>query len=153
MFPRYHALYGFLFSVLIVYIFPDIGLLGGIIIFLSSVLIDVDHYLTFVYDHKNISLTKAYRWHINAEKKLLSMPREERNKTFISFCFLHGFETVSLLVLVGYLIHEYFFFVAIGFAFHLFLDLIDEPKYVDRLDKFSLIYDYFKFKKLNKLEL
>ena len=46
----------------------------------------------------------------------------------------------------------FLFRVFIGVTFHLILDLIEEISWEGRIDKISLIYDYFKFKKLKLIE-
>ena len=47
MYPKHHILLGFIFSVFVFILFPKIGILGVSIIFLSSFLIDVDHYIGY----------------------------------------------------------------------------------------------------------
>ncbi|MDP2673070.1 MAG: hypothetical protein Q8O84_04625, partial [Nanoarchaeota archaeon] len=60
MLPKYHVLFGFLFSLILFLIFPFIGLSGFLIIFISSVLIDIDHYLFYVFKNRIFSINKAY---------------------------------------------------------------------------------------------
>lgn len=147
MYPKQHIIFGFIFTALIYLAFPQFGILGAITIFLSSVLIDVDHYLYYVFEKREISLIKAYNWfHINTSY-WLKLSREERNKHKGVFMFLHGSEILLLVFLSGYFLNDFFYFVLIGFSFHLFLDIIVIMKNQDRLDKLSVIHDYLKFRK------
>src|SRR3989344_2064766 len=65
MLPKYHALLGFIFSAIVFLIFPQIKLIGALIIFLSSFLIDVDHYLYYIIIKKDFSLKNAYNYHLD----------------------------------------------------------------------------------------
>ena len=151
MLPKTHFLFGILLSFILVYFF-DFSLVGGIIIVLATVLIDVDHYLYYVYLKKDWNLKNAFSWFVDQGKKLDPLTREQRNEFYHGFCFLHGVEVLMVLYLLGIFISPYFLFVLFGFAFHLGLDLIHQKTIYDRIDKFSLIYDYFKFKKLKFIE-
>ncbi|MBU3906862.1 MAG: hypothetical protein KKA64_01295 [Nanoarchaeota archaeon] len=152
MFPKSHILFGLLFALVILYAFPQTGIIGFFIIFLSSFLIDVDHYLTYVQKKRDWSLKNAYNWHCNLNKKFLSLTRAKRNKTYIALCFLHSIESLIILYFLGFFVSKYFLYVSLGFAFHLSLDIIGDQFYHDRVDKTSAIYDFFKFKKLKRLE-
>ena len=79
--PKHHVLLGFIFSIIIFLIFPSIGILGFLLIFLSSFLVDVDHYLYYVYKNRKLSLRKAYMWHIRKRKKWYVLSRKKRNKS------------------------------------------------------------------------
>jgi len=147
MYPRQHIILGFIFSAIIFFIFPSIKPIGFLIIFLSSVLIDVDHYLYYVYKKKDWSLSKAYEWFVRVGEKERKLSRKERNKHKNCFMFLHGIEILTLLYILGAFFHTYFFYVLIGFAFHLFLDTFYEKFFNDKLEKVSVIWDYIKFKK------
>ena len=151
MLPRTHTFLGLIFSLAIVYIF-NLSLIAGIIIFLSSVLIDVDHYLYYVYKKKDWRLKRAYNFFIVGKNKIASLSRKQRNEFYHGFSFLHGIETLVILFILGKFLSEYFYYILIGFSFHLFLDIIHQKTIHDRFDKYSIIYDYFKYKKLGVLE-
>ena len=151
MLPKQHIIFGLIFAGFLYLIFPKIGLLGFLIIFLSSFLIDVDHYLYYVYKKKDLSLKYAHSWFIKKKKKFLDLTRKKRNKVYCGVYFLHGIEVLIVLFLLTSF-SKYFFFVFMGFAFHLLLDSVDQTIYWDRVDKFSLVYDFFKFKKLKFFE-
>ncbi|MBU2052997.1 MAG: metal-dependent hydrolase [Nanoarchaeota archaeon] len=151
MLPRTHTFLGIIFSLVIAYSF-NLSLIAGIIIFLSSVLIDVDHYLYYVYKKKDWSLKRAYNFFIVGKNKIASLSRKQRNEFYHGFSFLHGIETLVILFILGKFLSEYFYYILIGFSFHLFLDIIHQKTIHDRFDKYSIIYDYFKYKKLGVLE-
>lgn len=152
MYPQQHIIYGAIFSILIFWIVPEIGLSGALIIFFSSFLIDVDHYLMYISRKKDFNIFNAYSWHKKLDELFLTLPRSTRNKTFIGVCFLHGIELIILLIVISVLINKIFLFFAIGFIFHLSLDLIQQKAhYIDRPDKVSLIHDVFQSKRLKPL--
>ncbi len=151
MYVKWHVILGFIFSVLLFFLFPKIGFIGFLIIWASSVFLDVDHYLAYVYLKKDWSLIRAYKWHMKKNKKSLSFSRKQRNNFYISFSFLHGIEFLLILFFLTIFISKYFLFILIGAAFHLLLDNLYERKYNSRCDKISLIYDFLKFKKLKKI--
>jgi len=147
MYPTQHLILGIIFSLVLLFLFPQIGIIGVLIIIFSTVLIDVDHYLYYVFKKKDLSLKNSYNWFIKKVNKFHNLPRKQRNKFYLAFCFLHGVEILIILLLFSKLF-PYFFFIFIGFSFHLLLDLISETQYRDRIDRISLIYDFFKFKKM-----
>ncbi|MBR9701499.1 hypothetical protein GOV13_01115 [Candidatus Pacearchaeota archaeon] len=151
MLPKSHIILGAIFSTILIYFF-NFSLIAGIIIFLSSVFIDVDHYLYYVYKKKDWSLWKAYKWWMQGNKKLIELDRKQRNEFAHGFAFLHGFEMLAILAVLGKMISIYFYYILIGISFHLFLDLIHQRTIHDRLDKYSIIYDWIKYKKMRFLE-
>ncbi len=134
MLPKYHLLFGFLFSLILYLLFPFIGLPGFLIIFASSVLIDVDHYIYYVFTKKDLSLKKAYYFFL---KKPLINP---------AMYFLHGVEVLLILFLLGIFVNKVFLFIFIGFSFHLFLDVLEQIYYGFRVAKVSLIWDLLRLK-------
>ena len=151
MLLKYHIILGAILSLILVNLF-NFSWVAGIIIFLSSVLIDVDHYLYYVHRKKDWSLINAYSWFIIRRKKLLTFSRKQRSQFYTSFDFLHGFEVLIFLFLLGKFISVYFYYILIGFTIHLSFDIFDVIHFYGRIDKFSLIYDYVKFGKLNFVE-
>lgn len=148
--PLKHIILGFIFSLILYFIFPKIKLIEFSLIFLSSFLIDVDHYLYYVYKKRNLNLKKAYKWFIQKRDKLLTLPKKKRAEYKSSFLFLHGIEFLIILGLLS-LISEIFFFIFLGIAFHLILDIPEVYYRFNRADKISIFWDYFKFKNLKKL--
>jgi hypothetical protein len=150
--PRYHIFLGLIFSIVLFLIFPSISLIGAGIIFLSSFLIDVDHYIYYVLKEKDINPVKAVKYFFRKRKKLTSMNSKKRNEFYSGFCFLHGIESLIILLIGEIFLSKYFLFILFGFIFHIFLDILQEMYEGLRIDKISVIYDWFKFKKLKFLE-
>ena len=144
MLPKYHIIFGFLFSLILWIIFPFIGLLGFLIIFVSSVLIDADIYLYYVFTKKNFNLINAMKYYSKKRKEVLLLPMEQRAKKQGNIRIFHGIEVLLILFLLGFFINKIFLFIFIGFSFHLFLDLVEIIYYGFRIAKISLIFDFVK---------
>jgi len=149
MLPSRHVFFGSIMAILLLVI-SKVGIIEASIFLASTVLIDVDHYIYYVFVKKNWSLPKAYRWYKIYKEKWFKLSREERNKHKGVFLFLHGLEVFTVVFLLGIFVHSYFIFIFIGFVFHLFLDIIEMRMHQDRIDKIFLIHDYMKFKKLER---
>lgn len=121
MLPKHHIIFGLLFALAAFILFPRIGLIGTSIIFLSSVLIDVDHYLFYAFSKKDFSLKNAYEWFIEKSKTNMCLPK---NQIKTIPCLFHGIETSLILILLIF-ISPIFFFILLGFLFHQSLDLVD----------------------------
>jgi hypothetical protein len=152
MLPKYHIILGFFFSSLLFVILPSIGLLNTGVIFLSSFLIDIDHYLLFVVKKRNLNPKKAVEWFFKKKEKYDRIPVKNRNNFYSGFYFLHGFELLVILFLFGLFLSDIFFFILSGFIFHLFLDVLENIFLDKRIDKISIIYDFVKFRKLKEIE-
>jgi len=152
MYPLPHLISGIIFSLILFFIFPQINLIGSFIIVISTVLIDIDHYIYFIYKKKDWNLKNAYDWSIEVCKKFSSLPKTQRNKFYSGFCFLHGIEILIILIILGILVSKYFLFIFIGFLFHLFSDVIYQIVQRERVDKLSLVHDFLKFRKLKLIE-
>jgi len=151
MLPQYHFLSGLIVSFVLYFGF-DIGILGCLVFLVATVGIDVDHYLYYVYRKRDWSLVRAVRWHTEKRKVLRDVDAKIRNDFYKGFCFLHGIEVLVLLFLLGYFVWNVFYFIALGFLFHLILDHIDQALVKGRFDKFSIVYDYFKYGDLKFVE-
>jgi len=151
MLPQEHFVYGFFFAALLLFIVPSIGILGFMLIVLSTVLIDADHYLYYFYTENKTSLTKAYAFFRKNRKKFLSIAKEKRAEYFGAWCMFHGVEALIIALLLTFFVSEYFGFVFIGMSFHLILDYIEQWPFYLRKDKISSAYDFLKFKKLQNI--
>ncbi len=174
MYPKQHLFLGIIFAIFLFIFFSEIGIIGILIILLSAIFIDVDHYIYYVYQKnyalprsflgfgnsrtlrcaisqefpnkkKDFSLINAYENSMDKTKKFLLLPKSERNNAYLGFYFLHGIEILFLILALSFF-SKYFLFIFAGFSFHLLLDIVHQTTYWDRIDKFSLIYDYIKFK-------
>lgn len=112
MLPKTHIIFGLIFSFLI-YLSINLTFSQTLLVFLSSVLIDIDHYLFYLFRKKNLSLKKAYIWHKNIPKT--------RKPT------LHLLHTVEFLVLIFILTYFWqgFLFILIGMLFHSIFDILE----------------------------
>ena len=144
MLPQSHILLGIVFVAAIFLIFPSIGILSVAIIFLSSVLIDVDHYIYYIHKTKNINPLTAYRWFRGNMKKHLAIPKDKRKKIHFGTFFLHGIEILMILFTLGFFVSPIFYFILIGFTFHLISDLALEITLYNEFNKVSVIYAFLK---------
>ena len=147
MLPKYHIVLGFLFSLILWTIFPFINILEASIIFFSSFFIDVDHYLYYVFKNKIFSINKAYNYFFELRKRAMTKSLKEKkikNANPLMYLF-HGIEMLLILFILGFFVNKLFLFIFIGFAFHLFLDIIEISYYGFRISKISLVYDFAMF--------
>ena len=147
MLPKYHILFGLIFVAILYLIFPSISVLGLIIIFLSSVLIDVDHVLYYSFKKRNLNPIKAYKWYMERLKEFKKLSREQRRNFHPGFYLFHGVEWLILLFFLGTYL-PFLFFIFLGFSFHLLLDIIYEFYDIHTTYKMSLILNRCKYKKL-----
>ena len=151
MLPKQHIIIGFIVSLLLFICFPEITLLYTIIIFLSSVLIDFDHYLYYVIKKKDMHLGRAYKWWLGRRVAYTHMSKVERDSYKKVLMIFHGIEFWIILLLLVF-INKIFLFVLIGISIHMILDFIDlfirkDSFYI----KISQIYTHLKNR--NKKEL
>jgi hypothetical protein len=123
MLPKYHIIYGLIFAAIVFLFFPDIGLIGFTLIFLSSFLIDVDHYLFYAFTHKDRSLKNAREWFMKKRDKALKLSKKDRRQILQIPCIFHGIETVLILIFLS-LFFPIFIYILIGLIFHQILDLL-----------------------------
>ena len=112
MLPKWHILFGFLFTY-IIYWFSSITIFQASLIFIASVFIDFDHYIFIIKRKRYFNLKKAYFWHKNLPKKRKPI--------------MHIFHSIEFIVLVAILSFYFniFLFILIGMLFHSILDIID----------------------------
>ncbi len=116
MYPKEHIVYGLLFTIFLkLIVFPTIGVVAMVLLFLSSVLIDVDHYFVHVFKNKNIGLGKAFDYY---HTKTYKKHYHKRGPLMI----FHTVEFVALLYLLSFY-QPYFLFIIIGILFHWALDV------------------------------
>lgn len=105
MHVHHHIILGFLFSLML---FPLVGYFS-LIIFLSSFLIDVDHYFYYVIKKKDFNL-------INSINYYLEKHREE------AILFFHSVEFFALIISLSFVNHI-FIYISLGIGFHFILDI------------------------------
>ncbi len=151
--PQVHFILGIPFIAILYFFFsPVISVFGLTIIFLSSVLIDADHYIYYIFKKKNFNPFKSYEWYKKNTCTFCSLPKEKQKEFYLGFYFLHGIETLILLFFLGVYLSPVFILILIGFLFHLFVDFSTEVIYEQRFSKLSVIYNLFSFRKLTNFE-
>lgn len=120
MMPKYHLIYGFIFSTLIFYFFPSIKISGFLVLWASSIFIDLDHAVRYSIKTKNFNPIKFWKWSVKESRKRKNL---DYSKYKYPVFFLHGIEFVIFLICLSF----YFGwskFLLIGVIFHLILDYI-----------------------------
>ncbi|MDD5192064.1 MAG: hypothetical protein PHH54_05700 [Candidatus Nanoarchaeia archaeon] len=139
MLPKWHILFAFLFAY-ILYWFTSMTIIDASLIFLSSVLIDFDHYFWYGFKKKDWSLKNSYIYlkkHRDIYKPLML------------------FHTIEFHIFIGLLIFFFqgFLYILIGMMFHSVLDITDMA-YRNKLGlrEFSLVrYLILKNKKKDSI--
>jgi len=136
-----HFFMGFIFSLVVYSIFPQIGIFGAGVIFLSSFLIDFDHYIYYVLKMRDFNLRKAYFWYMKRKKIVQKIQRNKLKNFYSGIDIFHGLEWVVIFSLLGFYVFNLFYFIALGMFFHLVLDWIHHRNMPIYPRKFSIIYD------------
>ena len=124
MYPSKHIVFGLIFSLLAYFTFPQIGTLGFFTIWFASFLIDVDHYIFYVFTSRDLSLIQSHKWFMKESAKSLSLSKKDRKKFSKQIpCVFHGIEAIAILFLLSF-VNILFLYVLIGFIFHEILDFI-----------------------------
>ncbi len=121
MLPRWHILFGTIFSLLVWLTSPQINPLYIFLIFFSSILIDFDHYLCSALKTKKLGIFHSFEYH----KEMGEIQRKEKDKGIRRRGDFHIFHTVEFHILVGLLSFIWlgFFYVFLGMIFHSLLDI------------------------------
>ena len=125
MLIKYHFLFGLIVSLLL---YPVYGI-NVLIIFFTNLLLDVDHYILYIFKFKSFNIINAHDYFFNEEKPFL--------------LFFHTVEFLLVLLLLSF----YFrlaFFILIGLVIHLLLDIYEEigKDYIGRFP--SIIWWYLR---------
>ena len=148
--PLTHLIFGLIFALILLLIFPEIGFMGFGIVFLSSVLIDVDHYLYYVIKKKDWNLKNAYNWFVEKEKEFRKLSIEKRKQFCLPLYFLHTMEFLLIFAVLS-VFSNIFLYIFTGFVFHVFMDSM-LGIYQGYGHQISLIYNILKSKKLKDIE-
>lgn len=120
MLPRWHIFWGAIFSLFIWEFVGEIKYEYTLLIFLSSIFIDLDHYINAVIKNKNLHLGRAFDYH----KDMAKIQEGERKKGIRKKGDFHLFHTIEFhlfIALIG-IFWTPFFYIFIGMVFHSFLD-------------------------------
>lgn len=122
MLPRYHIFWGAIFTLIIWFSAQQLHPFYLLLIFLSTFLIDFDHYMIHVRKHKNLSLPKALAYMKKIrDEQLISHKKGKRERGM--FFIFHTIEFHILIAFLG-LFWIGFFYVFMGMVFHSLLDLM-----------------------------
>ncbi|MFZ5955068.1 MAG: hypothetical protein ACOYT4_01460 [Nanoarchaeota archaeon] len=124
MLPKWHILFGFVFSYILVYFFR-FSLLSGLIIFLSSILIDIDHYFYYMIKYNYYNPFTFYEKAIARTKTLNKLSYSEKRKYKLGIFIFHGIEFWIILISLSFW-HNFFLFILIGVFIHMIADIPDE---------------------------
>ncbi len=150
MLPRWHILFGAIFTILIWLAVPKINLLFLVLLFLATFLIDFDHYATSVIKTRKLSLFHSFYYHDEMQKT----EQKEKEKGIRTRGDFHILHTIEFHILVGLLSFFWvgFFYIFLGMMFHSLIDiaslLFDDKMY--RREFFFVNWLYKKLKKTNK---
>jgi len=126
MLPRWHVVLGAVFTFIFSIVFPKVQVFYLSLIFLSSFLIDFDHYVVAAMKNRHFSLIRAFRYYdVRRVEEEENKSRGVRKKG--DFHILHTVEFHLIVLLLGFL-WEGFFYVFIGMVFHSLVDIIDLKK-------------------------
>ena len=123
MLPRWHVIWGVVFTGVLYFAAPNISWFYLGLVFFSSFLIDFDHYCASCINRKKVlSLKESFSYHEDVLK------RETRDiaKGIKRKGDFHPFHTLEFHALVGLLgiVWFGFFFIFLGMFFHSLLDVV-----------------------------
>lgn len=123
MLPRWHILYGLLFTFLLAAVAPGVHPTYLLMVFLASVFIDFDHYLACVHKTSKIGLFHSFEYH----RKTGEQMRAQEKKGLKPKSDFHLFHTLEFHTVIGLLgmVWVGFFYLFMGMVFHSLLDIID----------------------------
>lgn len=122
MLPRWHIVFGAFFAFVIWLVAPETNKIYLLLVFLSSFLIDTDHYLVAVFRTKKLSFKNS----LNYFKILGKMETKERKQKIKRKGPLYVFHTLEfhLFILFLGIIWTGFFYIFLGMIFHSLLDVV-----------------------------
>ena len=122
MIPRWHILFGAIFTILVWIVFPNISPVFYWVIFLSTFMIDIDHYL--------LGVAKTGKWGLFSSLEYFRMlvKKEKHNKMRGirkkgNLFVIHTIEVLAVLGVLGYY-SDWIFYMFVGFIFHFLVDLV-----------------------------
>lgn len=123
MYPRWHILLGAVFTLILYFLVPGITWYSLALVFLSSFLIDFDHYVSAVMATGNINPINAVKHHYERGRKMLVDHRKGIRKRGYFHPF-HTLEFHALIFIIG-IFFSPFVYIFIGMAFHTLLDFVE----------------------------
>lgn len=120
---KYHFIIGGVASLILVQFFK-FSPFSGLIIFISSWLIDIDHYLWYMFEFKDWNPVNALKWRKRISFKWKQLSKEEKKKFRRGVYIFHGI-IFWMILFVGSFFHKLFLWIFIGVTIHIIIDWID----------------------------
>ncbi|MEK6933318.1 MAG: hypothetical protein AABW75_00405 [Nanoarchaeota archaeon] len=122
MLPRWHILFGAIFTFLIWLYAPETSYLYLGLVFFASFIIDLDHYICGMMRTGTLHLGEIFKYH----SEMGQIQHKEREKGIRRKGDFHLFHTIEFHVLVAFLgiFFTPLFYFFIGMTFHSLLDVI-----------------------------
>lgn len=140
---KYHTLAGGIASAALV---PELGVYSAAF-FASSVLIDFDHYLDYVY-HNGFTDFSVRRMFAYCD----ALEKESKGRSFVALSIMHTVEFILLVYAVAYATGLVFMEAILwGLLFHLALDLVylgSQRRLLDRA--FSLVEFFIRWNRMKR---
>jgi hypothetical protein len=153
--PKIHFLLSIPFLIFLYFTFK-IPFYWLLIVFLSNIFIDIDHFFYYSLKNKKTfsikSFKESYSWYKSKSKFFNNLKKEELKKYYFGFYIFHGIEFLLLVFILSFF-NKFFFFIFLGIGFHYTFDLIYALKEKWPLQKFSWIYSFIERKKRNCFEI
>ena len=123
MLPRGHIIAGAIFTLIFWIIFPNInpGYIG--LLFLSSIFIDIDHYLNAVYKTGKLGIFHSFEYY-KIHEKIADEEHKKGIRERSDFQFLHTAEVHLIILLLGLFLWRGFLYIFIGMFFHSLCDIV-----------------------------
>jgi len=146
MLPKYHLIFGILFIIILHFLFLNLSLISLLIIFISNILIDIDHFVYYTIKKKKFNFFEAYKWYSESSKIFDSLSKKQKSNFYFGFYALHGIELLIILFVLG-LSNKLLLMIFLGFSFHFIIDFLYSIKKQQTFQKFSWIYNFTQRKK------
>jgi len=122
MLPRWHIFLGAIFTLILWLIYPQTNWIYLSLVFLSSFLIDFDHYAASVIKTGRWSLKESFKYH-EIEGKRAEAEKKRGIRRTGDFHLFHTIEFHLLVFALGFF-WSGFFYIFAGMIFHSLLDVI-----------------------------
>lgn len=154
MLPKTHIILGAIFSLIFYPLFPNTEVYNIVLIFLSSFLIDFDHYLAAaIKDRRNLNIFRSFKYHLEIGKDQ-ARKRSKGVREKESLNLFHTIEFHLVVLLIGIFFFSPFIYIFIGMLFHSLSDFFYLIKvgYLYRREFLLINYIKNKVKKKNKIK-
>ena len=135
MLPKWHIFLTAAFCAVLYLLGFDISLQNILLIILGGILIDIDHYIAYIFIKKDFNLKRAYKYFVKMREKI-----KRGKKVNVPLCVFHTLEFVIALAVIVFF-NKTLLFLFIAMLFHLMLDFIEGfLTNTTQFSKYSIIY-------------